>query len=114
MPSVDLQAPTNAHMADFAARCRSQAATTAAWMLKRRARDYTTRPAQLEILYPGLACVEPDRMIAIGEALRRNEAQIQRHSGQIDLYQVKAINAKAVVLLGRYRRRFTSRLAEVA
>ncbi len=47
----------------------AQARRTAAYMLKRRARDYARRPMQLEILFPGLAAAAPDILIAVAAYL---------------------------------------------
>lgn len=88
-----------------------RARQSAFWLVKRRARDYRARPAQLEILYPGLSCVGVHKMIAVGEVLLNAERSPR---AKVELVPVKAANAKAVIILGRFYRRFGARLAEVA
>lgn len=85
------------------ARARASAFRT----LKCRARDYRDRPARLEILYPGLSIADPRKMIAIGEALLHSEAAIRRPA---QIVPTILINAKAVILLGRYQRRYAKPL----
>jgi hypothetical protein len=83
---------------------RAQARRSAAHMLKRRARDFAKRPFDLENLYPGLAAASPNLMIAIAEHLLTMEAHApQRWFGFGG--EVKMLNAKAVLLLGRCLRR---------
>jgi hypothetical protein len=85
---------------------RAQARRSAAHMLKRRARDFARRPFDLENLYPGLAAASPKLMIAIAEHLLTMEMQTpQRWFGFGG--EVKMLNAKAVLLLGRCLRRRT-------
>jgi hypothetical protein len=87
---------------------RAQARRSAVHMLKRRARDYARRPFELENLYPGLAAASPDLTIAIAEHLLTREEQVpQRWFGFGG--EVKQLNAKATLLLGRYRRRHDQR-----
>ncbi len=75
-----------------------------AHLIKSRARHYARRPMALERLYPGLSRVAPDRLAAIGAHLVEREARVPRRwfgfGGEVTL-----INAKAVCLLGRARRR---------
>jgi hypothetical protein len=82
----------------------AQARRTAAHMVKCRARDYAQRPMALEILYPGLAAARPATLIAIAEHLleieRKNPRRWFGFGGE-----VKALNAKAALLLGRALRR---------
>ncbi len=86
----------------------AQARRTAAYMLKRRARDYARQPMQLEILYPGLAVATPDVLIAVAAHLLKNERKNPRRwfgfGGEIG-----ALNAKAAMLLGRTLRLHTPR-----
>jgi N6-adenosine-specific RNA methylase IME4 len=87
---------------------RAQARRSAVHMLKRRARDYSRRPLELENLYPGLAAASADLTIAIAEHLLARQAQLpQRWFGFGG--EVKQLNAKAALLLGRYRRRHDHR-----
>jgi hypothetical protein len=89
---------------DLADRLAAQARRTAAHMVKCRARDYARRPMTLEILYPGLAAARPDTLIAVAEHLldieRKNPRRWFGFGGE-----VKALNAKAALLLGRALRR---------
>jgi hypothetical protein len=86
----------------------AQAARSALRMLKDRARRYRARPSSLEVLYPGLAIASPTKLIAVGEhLLERERAHPRRHFGWSGF--IPALNAKACVLLGRYRRRFDRR-----
>lgn len=83
---------------------RTQARRSAIHMVKRRARDFARRPYELENLYPGLAAARPDVLIAVAEYLLAAAAQDpQRWFGFGG--EVKALNAKAALLLGRLRRR---------
>ena len=85
---------------------RAQARRTAAYMVKCRARDYARRPMQLEILYPGLAAADPATLIVVARHLLDNERKNPRRwlgfGGE-----VSALNAKAVLLLGRTLRHGT-------
>lgn len=82
----------------------AQARRTVARTIKRRARDYRDRATMLEILYPGLSCTTPQRMIAVGQSLL--ETSIRSHGSRIGFGgEVLPLNAKAVILLGRYLRR---------
>ncbi|MEJ0051389.1 MAG: hypothetical protein WDN02_09330 [Methylovirgula sp.] len=93
---------------DLTEALHAQARRTAAYMLKRRARDYARRPMQLEILYPGLAAAAPDTLIAVAAHLLKNERKNPRRwfgfGGEIG-----ALNAKAAMLLGRTLRQHTPR-----
>jgi hypothetical protein len=97
--------------AAFAALDR-QAQKTAAFLIKQRARRYVERPTQLEILYPGLSTASPIKMIAIGEHLLEFERAKRPFFGFGG--EVMAINAKAVVLLGRAMRRAERKMQEAA
>jgi len=82
----------------------AQARRSAAVVLKRRARSYAKAPMALETLYPGLATACPQTMIAIAEHLLETERRApQRWFGFGG--EVKALNAKAALLLGRALRR---------
>ncbi len=82
----------------------AQARRTAAYMVKCRARDYARRPIRLETLYPGLAAAKPEALIAIAEHLLEIERQNPRRWFGFG-GEVKALNAKAALLLGRAMRR---------
>ncbi|MGO9685410.1 MAG: hypothetical protein ACLPTZ_23025 [Beijerinckiaceae bacterium] len=83
---------------------RAQARRSAVHMVKCRARDFARRPFDLENLYPGLAAARPKLLIAIAEHLLVTAAQDpQRWFGFGG--EVKALNAKSALLLGRLLRR---------
>ncbi len=85
---------------DPAEALRAQARRTAAYLVKRRARDYARRPMQLEILYPGLAAAAPATLIAVATHLLENERKNPRRWFGFG-GEVSALNAKAALLLGR-------------
>lgn len=86
----------------------AQARRTAAYIVKCRARVYRQRPMLLERLAPHLCCANGDRLIAWGEHLLGYErAHPQRWFGFGG--EVRSINAKACILLGRYQRMFEDR-----
>jgi hypothetical protein len=89
---------------DAAAAIAAQARRTVAHMVKCRARDYARRPMALEALYPGLGAARPEALIAVAEHLleieRKNPCRWFGFGGE-----VKALNAKAALLLGRVLRR---------
>lgn len=93
---------------DAAAAIAAQARRTAAHMLKCRARDYARRPMALEALYPGLAAAKPEALIAVAEHLLESERQNPRRWFGFG-GEVKALNAKAALLLGRAMRRAKQR-----
>lgn len=91
----------------------AQARLTAAFLVKCRARRYQKRPIELEAVGPHLCCANGTRLIAWGEHLLEFEhPHPQRWFGFGG--EVKAVNAKACILLGRYRRRFEDRVREAA
>ncbi|MCL2385408.1 MAG: hypothetical protein FWC84_06225 [Alphaproteobacteria bacterium] len=73
-------------------------------LIKRRARAYAEHPLTLEVLCPGLAVASPEVMAVIARQLIETESRSPRRwfgfGGEIPL-----INAKAVALLARVRRR---------
>lgn len=73
-------------------------------LVKRRARALAKDPATLESVMPGLASAPPETMIALARQVLETERQRpQRWFGFGG--EVRAVNAKAVLLLGRTRRR---------
>ena len=98
-------APTLSARADLAAALAAQARRTARQMIKHRARAYATRPRDLEALAPGLSAAEPAALIAAGADLLRQEAGAPRRWFGFGA-EVAALNARALLLLGRTRRRF--------
>jgi hypothetical protein len=89
---------------DAAEAIAAQARRTAAYMVKCRARDYARRPMQLEVLHPGLAAAKPETLIAVAEYLLETERENPRRWFGFG-GEVKALNAKAALLLGRTLRR---------
>lgn len=84
---------------------QSRARRTAAYMTKVRARRYRDQPMQMETVMPGLASACGNRLIAAGHHFLEFERKTPvRHFGFGG--EVGAVNAKAIILLGRYRRRF--------
>ena len=96
---------------DLAEALAAQARRTAVHMVKCRARDYARRPMALETIYPGLAAARPATLIAVAEHLleieRKNPRRWFGFGGE-----VKALNAKAALLLGRALRRAGHRAIE--
>ncbi|GEM_PF-1585911 len=89
---------------------RAQAKRTALALIKHRARAYAKCPMTLENVFPGLAAAEPETMIAAARHLIEKEKQMpQRWFGFGG--EVLILNARAVLLLGRARRRAVSVLA---
>jgi hypothetical protein len=83
---------------------RAQARRSAAHMLKGRVRDFVRRPMDLDSLYPGLAAASSGVMIAIAQhLLEQEDRNPQRWFGFGG--EVRQINARAALLLGRYLRR---------
>jgi len=87
---------------------RSQARRTAIFLIKCRARAYARAPLSLENLFPGLSCAPPDVMIAIAEHLLQVERQTMRRWFGFG-GETPALNAQAVLLLGRSLRRAARR-----
>jgi hypothetical protein len=80
------------------------ARTAVAALVKRRARALAQDPATLDAVVPGLSCALPEAMIAIAQrALELERERPQRWFGFGG--EVRALNAKALLLLGRARRR---------
>lgn len=82
----------------------AQARRLAAYLVKHRARAYSRRPMTLETLCPGLSCAAPDSMIAIAKDLLARERQTPRRWFGFG-GETPALNAHAVLLLGRTLRR---------
>lgn len=90
-----------------------QAKRTVGFFIKCRVREYRRRPMMLEVLSPHLSCANGVRLIAWGEhLLERERLMPQRWFGFGG--EVRSINARAVILLGRFYRRFEDRLRRVA
>jgi hypothetical protein len=85
----------------------SIARSAVAALVKRRARALARDPATLDSVLPGLSRALPEDMIAIARLVLDCERQRpQRWFGFGG--EVRALNAKAVLLLGRLRRRAAS------
>ncbi len=85
----------------------SIARAAVATLVKRRARALAQNPASLDSVLPGLSCALPDALIAVARKILDVERQSpQRWFGFGG--EVRALNAKALLLLGRARRRATS------
>jgi hypothetical protein len=80
----------------------------AARLVKDRARRFAVNPLTLEAIFPGLANADPDTMIDVGLYLLAGEKKNPRRWFGFG-GEVPALNAKAVVLLGRARRRLERR-----
>ncbi len=85
----------------------SIARSAVAALVKRRARALARDPASLDHVLPGLSCALPETLIAVArqslDAERRNPQRWFGFGGE-----VRALNAKALLLLGRARRRAPS------
>lgn len=82
----------------------SIARSAVAALVKRRARALAQDPATLDAIVPGLSGALPETMIAVArQALDLERQRPRRWFGFGG--EVRALNAKAVLLLGRARRR---------
>ena len=83
---------------------RAQATRTVAFLVKHRARAYAKHPMMLETISPGLAAAAPETVIAMAKQLIETERQAPRRwfgfGGEVPI-----LNAKAVLLFARARRR---------
>ncbi|HUB65772.1 MAG TPA: hypothetical protein VL996_15215 [Methylocella sp.] len=83
---------------------RAQALRTVIHLVKHRARAYAKRPMSLEMVAPGLAAAAPETMAAVAKQLIEKETMAPRRwfgfGGEVPI-----LNAKAVLLLARARRR---------
>ncbi|MEJ0095732.1 MAG: hypothetical protein WDN46_20690 [Methylocella sp.] len=83
---------------------QTQAARTARSLIKCRARTYAGRPIDLDAIVPGLSSAPPEILISVGADL----LQVERHAPRRWFGfggETPAINARALVLLGRALRR---------
>jgi hypothetical protein len=95
----------SAARADLAAAFRSQANFTTLHAIKRRARTISERPLDLDAIATGLSGAGPETLIAVGADLLRQETYAARRWFGFG-GEVAALNARALMLLGRTRRRF--------
>ncbi len=100
-----LPAQTLSASAELAAALAAQAQRTACQMIKRRARAYAHRPGELDAIAPDLSTAAPEALIAVGANLLDGEAGAPRRWFGFG-GEVPALNARALVLLGRTLRRF--------
>lgn len=99
--------PTPTARAELAAALRAQARRAAHQMVKDRARAYARRPRDLDAFAPGLAAAAPETLIAAGAHLLRLEASAPRRWFGFGA-EAPALNARALMLLGRTLRRFAA------
>ena len=96
MPTLDPQAT-------LAASLSRQASRTVINIVKRQARRYARHPFQMDIVWSGLSCASPSTVIAVAAHLAERHAMsgapVQRGS------EVLTLNLRALLLLGRVRRR---------
>jgi hypothetical protein len=100
----------NLAQAHVEAALRVQATRTAVDLIKDRARAYAKRPVTLENVFPGLSAAAPKTMIAAAKHLIAAEKNAPRRwlglGGEVPI-----LNAKAVLLSARARRRDEGRRA---
>jgi hypothetical protein len=97
----------SAARADLVAVFRSKANLTTLHAIKRRARRFTERPLDLDAIAPGLSGAGPETLIAVGADLLRLETYAARRWFGFGS-EVAALNARALMLLGRTHRRFAA------
>lgn len=90
--------------ADLQTTLQSQARRTAALVTKSRARSFAGQPTALEHICRGLSTASPGEMIDIAKGLLRAERVNPRRWFGFG-GEVGALNAQAILLLGRARRR---------
>ncbi len=82
----------------------AQAVRTAAFLVKQRARAYAKRPMTLDTISPGLAAAAPETLAGMAKHLIEREKEAPRRwfgfGGEVPI-----LNAKAVLLFARARRR---------
>lgn len=104
---LDLQEAPNA--ADTALQIadeqiKSAARRVTAFTVKHRARQFLKDSLRLEAIHHGLCCASPECLIRTGKTMLENERQFPTRNFGLGGY-VPAMNAKALVVLGRYQRR---------
>ena len=82
----------------------AQATRTVVFLIKHRARAYAKRPMTLETVIPGLAAAAPETMVAVAKQLIETERQAPRRWFSFG-GEVPILNAKALLLYARARRR---------
>jgi len=90
-------------MAEIEAEMKARAAHTVHRIVKRRARIFLDQPLRREAVAPGLWCASPEALIATGRTMLANERDFpRRHYGFGG--ETPSINARALIVLGRYQR----------
>jgi hypothetical protein len=87
---------------------RSQANRNVAFLTKLRARAYAGSPDRLDSVSPALSEASPDYMIAVAAALLSQERIRSKRWFGFGA-EVQALNARAIFLLGRARRKSAGR-----
>jgi hypothetical protein len=85
----------------------AQARRTTLQMIKYRARTYARRPRDLDAIAPGLSGAAPETLIAASADLLRLEAGAPRRWFGFGA-ETPALNARALMLLGRTLRRLAA------
>ncbi|VFU10239.1 hypothetical protein [Methylocella tundrae] len=84
---------------------QSQADRTTRYLVKCRAQAYAERPVDLDAIATGLSGAAPETLIAVGADLLRIEARTPKRWFGFGS-ETAALNARALMLLGRTLRRF--------
>lgn len=103
----------------FAAQARidaafaTQAERAAIFLLKRRARAFADRPATLDVVSRGLSLASPEALVAKGREILAIERRQPRRWFGFGA-EAPAVNARALILLGRLLRRRRGRSTSAA
>lgn len=101
--AADVALSVAAMEADLITRARQSAFAA----IRRRAHAYLRDALKLEAIAHGLAFASPECLIATGATILDHERRFpSRHFGTGG--EVRAINARAIMVLGRYQRRVWS------
>ena len=90
-------------MAAIALEMEAKARRAVASIIKARARQFMRQPMQLEAIEPELATAAPNKLIETGFKILSHEMRSPRRLFGFG-GEIPALNAKAVILLGRYQR----------
>jgi hypothetical protein len=101
---MDRSARHAALMVEIEAEMEARAAYVANVIVKRRARYYRDDPLRLEAVAAGLWCASPETLIATGKTKLNNERRFPSRNFGFG-GEVSCINARALIVLGRYQRR---------
>jgi hypothetical protein len=108
--AADVALSTSVWNGDFSAELVTRAKQAASAAVRRRAKTYLSDPIKLESISHGLAFADPKSLIETGRTILANELRFPRRHFGFGSEQV-AINAKALIVLGRYQRRVWRSLA---